>query len=63
MDKEKLEVQIEQINSLKEEIIEALRSCLSHKRILTSRGAAKFLYLQTVIDIVDEKFDKFIKSK
>ncbi len=55
------EEQTVQMNSLKEEIVEALRGCLSYERILTSRGSTKFLCLQTAIDIVDEKFDKFIK--
>lgn len=57
-----LEAQIEKMKCLNEEIIKALNECLDYEWLHAHNGKAKYLYLQTVIDIVNEKF-KEIKEK
>ena len=57
-----LEAQIEKIKCLNEEIIKALNECLDYEWLHAHNGKAKYLYLQTVIDIVNEKFEE-IKEK
>lgn len=54
--------QIEKMKCLNEEIIRALNECLDYEWLHAHNGKAKYLYLQTVIDIVNEKF-KEIKEK
>ena len=56
------EAQIEKMKCLKEEIIKALNECLDYEWLHAHNGKAKYLYLQTVIDIVNEKFEE-IKEK
>lgn len=55
---EKLEAQIEKKKCLNEEIIKALNECLDYEWLHAHNGKAKYLYLQTVIDIVNEKFEE-----
>jgi hypothetical protein len=57
-----LEAQIEKTKSLNKEIIKALIECLDYEWLPAHNGKAKYLYLQTVIDIVNEKFEE-IKEK
>lgn len=57
-----LETQIEKMKCLNEEIIKALNECLDYEWLHAHNGKAKYLYLQTVIDIVNEKFEE-IKEK
>lgn len=57
-----LEQQIEKMKCCKEEIIKALKETLDYEWLHAHNGKAKYLYLQTVIDIVNEKF-KEIKEK
>ena len=57
-----LEAQIEKMKCLNEEIIKALKETLDYEWLHAHNGKAKYLYLQTVIDIVNEKF-KEIKEK
>lgn len=52
----------EKIKCLNEEIIKALNECLDYEWLPAHNGKAKYLYLQTVIDIVNEKFEG-IKEK
>ena len=44
------------IEYLNEEIIKALNECLDYEWLHAHNGKAKYLYLQSVIDIVNEKF-------
>lgn len=53
-----LEAQIEKMKCLNEEIIKALNECLDYEWLHAHNGKAKYLYLQTVIDIVNEKFEE-----
>ena len=57
-----LEAQIERMKSCKEEIIKALKESFDYQWLPAHNGKAKFIYLQTVIDIVNEKFEE-IKEK
>lgn len=57
-----LEAQIEKMKCCKEEIIKALKETLDYEWLHAHNGKAKYLYLQTVIDIVNDKF-KEIKEK
>ena len=54
--------QIEKTKCLNEEIIKSLRETLDYEWLPAHNGKAKYLYLQTVIDIVNEKFEE-IKEK
>ena len=57
-----LEAQIEKMKCCKDEIIKALKETLDYEWLHAHNGKAKYLYLQTVIDIVNEKFEE-IKEK
>ena len=57
-----LEAQIEKMKCVNEEIKKALNECLDYEWLPAHNGKAKYLYLQTVIDIVNEKFEE-IKEK
>jgi DNA-binding ferritin-like protein (Dps family) len=57
-----LEAQVEKTNCLKEEIITALKECQDYAWLHAHNGWAKYVYLQSVIDIVNEKFGE-IKEK
>ena len=57
-----LKAQTEKMKFLNEEIIKSLKETLDYERLPTHNGKAKYLYLQTVIDIVNEKLEK-IKEK
>lgn len=57
-----LEAQIEKMKCCKEEIIKALKETLDYEWLHAHNGKAKYVYLQTVIDVVNEKF-KEIKEK
>ena len=46
----------------KEEIVKALKDCQECEWLPAHNGKAKYIYLQTVIDIVNEKFEE-IKEK
>lgn len=48
--------------SLNKEIIKALNECLDYEWLPAHNGKAKYLYLQTVIDIVNEKFKEEEKN-
>lgn len=53
-----LQQQIEKIECLKEEILKALKESFDYQWLPAHNGKAKFIYLQTVIDIVNEKFEE-----
>jgi len=57
-----LEAQIEKMKCCKEEIIKALKETLDYEWLHAHNGKAKYVYLQTVIDVVNEKF-KEVKEK
>jgi hypothetical protein len=57
-----LKAQIEKMKCCKEEIIKALKETFDYEWLPAHNGKAKYLYLQTVIDIVNEKFEE-IKEK
>ena len=57
-----LKEQIEKMKCLNEEIIKALKESCEYEWLPAHNGKAKYLYLQTVIDIVNEKFEE-IKEK
>lgn len=57
-----LEAQIEKIKCLNEEIIKALKECPDSAWLVAHNGRARYVYLQSVIDIVNEKFED-IKEK
>ena len=57
-----LEAQIEKMKSLNDKIVKSLNDCLDYEWLPAHNGKAKYLYLQTVIDIVNEKFEE-IKEK
>ena len=57
-----LEAQIEKMKCLNEEIIKALKESNDYEWLHAHNGQAKYMYLQTVIDIVNEKFEE-IKEK
>ena len=57
-----LEQQIEKMKCLNEEIVKALKESFDYEWLPAHNGKAKYIYLQTVIDIVNEKF-KEIKEK
>ncbi len=52
----------EEAKELNEEIIKALKETLDYEWLPAHNGKAKYLYLQTVIDIINEKFEE-IKEK
>lgn len=52
----------QETKDLKEEIIKALKESFDYVWLPAHNGKAKFVYLQTVIDIVIEKFEE-IKEK
>ena len=54
--------EIEKMKCLNEEIIKALKESNDYEWLLAHNGQAKYMYLQTVIDIVNEKFEE-IKEK
>lgn len=53
-----LKEQIKEMKSLKEEIITALKECPDYVWLHAHNGKAKHTYLQSVIDIVNEKFEE-----
>lgn len=57
-----LEAQIEKIKCLNEEIIKALKECPDSAWLVAHNGRTRYVYLQSVIDIVNEKFED-IKEK
>lgn len=57
-----LEAQIENMKCCGNEIIKALKESNDYEWLHAHNGKAKYLYLQTVIDIVNEKFEE-IKEK
>ncbi len=59
---QELKAQFGKIQCLNEEIIKALNECLDYEWLHAHNGKAKYLYLQAVIDIVNDKF-KEIKEK
>lgn len=59
---EQLRELIQKMKCCKEEIIKALKECLDYEWLHAHNGQAKYLYLGTVIDIVNEKFEE-IKEK
>lgn len=52
-----LEEQIWKTMHLNEEIIKALKECSDYEWLPCHNGKAKYIYLQTVIDIVNEQFN------
>ena len=46
------------MKSCKEEILKALKESFDYQWLPAHNGKAKYLYLQTVIDIVNEKFEE-----
>lgn len=48
----------QETKELKEEIIKALKETFDYAWLPAHNGKAKFVYLQTVIDIVIEKFEE-----
>ena len=58
-----LEAQIEKMKCLNEEIIKALKETYDYQWLPAHNGKAKFIYLQTVIDIVNEKFKEIEEKK
>ena len=52
----------QETKELNEEIIKALYECLDYEWLHAHNGKAKYLYLQTVVDIVNEKFEEIKKN-
>lgn len=46
---------------IRQEIIKALKECLDYEWLHAHNGKAKYIYLQTVLDIVNEKFNEGTK--
>jgi uncharacterized protein YlzI (FlbEa/FlbD family) len=57
-----LEAQNGKIKSLNDEIIKTLIECPDYVWLHAHNGKAKHIYLQSVIDIINEKFEE-IKEK
>ena len=55
---EDLETRIEKTKCLNEEIIKALKECPDYVWLHAHNGKAKHVYLQSIIDIVNEKFEE-----
>lgn len=55
---EQLREQIEKMKCCKEEILKELKETLDYEWLPAHNGKAKYVYLQTVIDIVVEKFEE-----
>lgn len=53
-----LEAQIEKMKCLDEEIIKALKESEDCAWLLCHNGKAKYIYLQSAIDIVHDKFEE-----
>ena len=58
-----LEAQIEKMKCCKEEILKALKESFDYQWLPAHNGKAKYLYLQTVIDIVNEKFEEITEDE